>query len=406
MATAIVFDDGRGSLGPLTDLRASFTVRCGALTTLERLALVLQDETGSAVKGVWTRPDVEALTREQIGLPVNDRVLLDTRDAILLVNGRCPIPGEAVGELKASEALVTPGGDVIAARLAGGDAASFLDSGALPKGAKRSEVRKAMLLEHPWDVIRFRDEAIDLDLEAFLTRESQGLPPGVVGIMDERIVVSPDALVYPGVVLDAENGPIVIDDGATVRPGSVIIGPAYVGRGSTVIDRALVKGYTAIGPVCKVAGEVGGTIFQGFANKGHDGHLGDSWIGEWVNLGAGTTNSNLLNTYSEVVAQAEPNGKRVKTGLQFLGCIAGDHVKTAILTRIMTGAVIGTGSMVAAMNPPTCIGRFEWITDERRQPFRFEKFMEVAKAAMGRRKTAPSKAYAERLRALAAASSS
>jgi UDP-N-acetylglucosamine diphosphorylase/glucosamine-1-phosphate N-acetyltransferase len=405
MIAAIVFDDGKGSLGPLTDLRASFAVRTGALTTLERISLRLHDGTATAVKGVWTPAELEVLTREQIGLPVNEHSLLESREPLLLVNGRCPAPSDEALEVKPGAGLVTPGGDVVAACLSGRDAESFLRSGALPPSTKRSEVRKASLVEQPWDVIRFRDEAIEVDLEAFLSRESQGLPPGVVGIDEANIVVSPDALVYPGVVLDAENGPIVIDDGAVVRPGSVVIGPAYIGRGSTVIDRALIKGNTAIGPVCKVAGEVGGTIFQGLANKAHDGHLGDSWIGEWTNLGAGTTNSNLLNTYGEVVAQAEPNAQRVKTGLQFLGCIAGDHVKTAILTRLMTGAVIGTGSMLAAMNPPACVGRFEWITEDRRQPFRFEKFLEVAKAAMARRKTGPSKAYTERLRRIAAGSS-
>jgi hypothetical protein len=150
-----------------------------------------------------------------------------------------------------------------------------------------------------------------------------------------------------------------------------------------------------------VAGEVGGTIFQGYANKAHDGHLGDSWIGEWANFGAGTTNSNLLNTYGEVIAQASNGDQRVRTGLKFLGCIVGDHVKFAILTRIMTGSVFGTGSMIAKADAPTCVGRFEWITEERRQPYRWEKFAEVAEAAMARRTVKMSAAYAKRLKGLA-----
>jgi hypothetical protein len=158
--------------------------------------------------------------------------------------------------------------------------------------------------------------------------------------------------------------------------------------------------------VCKVAGEVGGTIFQGLANKSHDGHLGDSWVGSWANLGAGTTNSNLLNTYDQVIAQHAPNATRTRTGLQFLGAIIGDHVKTAIMTRIMTGSVFGTGSMLAALTPPTTVGRFERVTDGagqvNRQPYRFEKFMEVARAAMARRKVTPSAAYTARLRELIA----
>ena len=98
---------------------------------------------------------------------------------------------------------------------------------------------------------------------------------------------------------------IVIADHAVIRPGATIIGPAYIGEHATVLERALIKAHTAVGPWCKVSGEVGGSIFQAYSNKGHEGHLGDSYVGEWVNLGAATTNSNLLNTYSEVVAKVK-----------------------------------------------------------------------------------------------------
>jgi UDP-N-acetylglucosamine diphosphorylase / glucose-1-phosphate thymidylyltransferase / UDP-N-acetylgalactosamine diphosphorylase / glucosamine-1-phosphate N-acetyltransferase / galactosamine-1-phosphate N-acetyltransferase len=177
-----------------------------------------------------------------------------------------------------------------------------------------------------------------------------------------------------------------------------------------VLERSLVKSNTALGPWCKVAGEVGGTIFQGFANKAHDGHLGDSYIGEWVNLGAGTTNSNLLNTYGEVVAKQSPRGSNERTGETFLGCVLGDHVKTAICTRIMTGAIVHTGTMWAATAAISgCVPGFSWVTDsspppsgagEQWKPFRFDKFMEVARAAMGRRKIVPSEATVAALLAL------
>jgi UDP-N-acetylglucosamine diphosphorylase/glucosamine-1-phosphate N-acetyltransferase len=214
--------------------------------------------------------------------------------------------------------------------------------------------------------------------------------------------VAPGALVYPGVTFDLEQGAVVVAEGATIRPGAIIHGPASIGAHSTVLDRALVKGFTAIGPYCKVAGEIGGTIIQGYSNKAHDGHLGDSWLGEWVNLGAGTTNSNLLNTYGEVFAKAAPDASNERTGLQFLGCILGDHVKTAICTRIMTGAIVGTGTMWAATAPVSgSIPAFSWVTDAGTKGYRFEKFMEVARAAMGRRKIDPSTDYARQLEDLA-----
>jgi hypothetical protein len=172
-----------------------------------------------------------------------------------------------------------------------------------------------------------------------------------------------------------------------------------------VLDRTLVKGGTALGPWCKVAGEVGGTIFQGFANKAHDGHLGDSWIGAWANLGAGTVNSNLLNTYGEVMARAfGPDGKpgpTERTGEQFLGAVIGDHVKTAIATRMMTGCIVGTGTMWAAAQAVSgTVQAFSWVTDAGARVYAAEKFLEVARAAMGRRKLTLGTDSEARLRSL------
>jgi hypothetical protein len=119
-----------------------------------------------------------------------------------------------------------------------------------------------------------------------------------------------------------------------------------------------------------------------------------------VNLGAGTVNSNLLNTYGEITAVS--GGSRHRTGLTFLGTIAGDHVKTAICTRLMTGGIIGTGAMVASSAPPGKeTARFAWLTDESAQSYRLNKFLDVMRTAMGRRGVTPSEAYEARVRALA-----
>jgi len=401
MPRVIVYEDPGAELGPLTDLRASFEVRTGALTTLERLAVVSGAILKSELSAVWARPEVAALTAERFDLPVNERAVIDRNEDTILLNGRCVLPPDELATLAPNEALVeAASGEVIAARLGAG-LRGFVESGTLPAGVKSREALEPCLLHRSWDAVRYRDGALDLDLAILCRAESQDLPQGVIAIGDNPIRISPEATVYPTVVLDAEHGPIVIDDNAVVRPGATVIGPAFIGPGSTVLDKALIKAHCAIGPVCKIAGELGGTITQAFTNKAHDGHIGDSWLGEWVNLGAGTTNSNLLNTYTEVVTTAEPGGVRERTGLQFLGSIIGDHTKTAIMTRLMTGAVIGTGCMIATTkSPPNPLGRFEWVTDERRQPFRFQKFMETARAAMARRKVEPSGAYEARLRAL------
>lgn len=405
MPRAILFDDGHGALGPLTDLRASFEVRTGALTSGERLARVLGAMGRWEVVGVVVPERLAALVAERSETPVNDGGA-PGGGSVLLVNGRCVLLPEDVPGLAVGRALIGPDGEsVIAAHLTGADAARFRGNGcvrsALGEAVAMESCADDCLLARPWDVIRFRDQALDIDLALLAERASQDLPPGVIGIEAGSIFISPEAAVYPGVVLDAGEGPIVIDDDALIRPGAVVCGPAYIGRGCTVVDRAFIKAHTAIGPVCKVAGEVGGTIFQGYANKSHDGHLGDSWVGEWVNFGAGTTNSNLLNTYGEIVSQVDEKRARERTGLQYFGCIVGDHVKLAIGTRIMTGSVFGTGAMLATTAPPpTAVERFGWLTDERRQRYRFNKFMDVARRVMARRGVEASGAYEGALRGM------
>jgi hypothetical protein len=144
-----------------------------------------------------------------------------------------------------------------------------------------------------------------------------------------------------------------------------------------------------------------GTIFQGLSNKAHEGFLGDSHVGEWVNLGAGTANSNLLNTYQEVIAQRSPGSPRERTGETFLGCVLGDHVKTAICTRIMTGSMVHTGAMHAASGAISgCVPPFACTTDQGRNHFRIEKFLDTARTQMARRAIEPSDVYVRRLTAL------
>lgn len=394
---SVIFDDGGGQLGPLTDLRAAPLVRTGALTSLERLVAQLAGAGLGETVDLHVGGDLEELTREQVDLPVNRQV---ETEEVLLVNGRCVRLPEGAARLDAGSALVAGDGSVLAARLRAEQAAALLHSGAAPDGVSTAVLENELVLDRPWDVNRWRNDCLAFDLALLGSGMSAHIPAGVIAINHDAIRIGEGARIAPGVTLDAEGGPIVIDDGAIVRPCAVIVGPAYVGRGSTVLETSLIKANTAVGPVCKVGGEVGGTIFQGHANKAHDGHLGDCWVGEWVNLGAGTVNSNLLNTYGEVVVCAEPGGQRERTGLMYLGAIIGDHVKTGIMTRIMTGSVFGTGAMIASVNPPTAVGRFEWLTDERRQSFRLSKFIEVMTRVMDRRGREPSEAYVARLRAL------
>jgi len=396
MAKAIVFDDGRGELSPLTDLRPSFDVRTGALTTLDRLKRSLDLE----ILGLFVPDALIELATAAHDEPVNQPIDGDPDDPVVAINGRCVLPLELFADLETGQVLIEQStGDMVAAALSLEEMRSFLSGG--NPGLSSIEIEEEVLLSRPWHFRRFRDRAIQMDLSLMLGEQDQDddlVPEGVLCLGDHRILIDPEAEVYRGVVLNAEHGPIVIGANATIRPLAVVNGPCVIGRGCTVFEHANIKPNTAVGPVCKIGGEIGACVFQGYANKAHEGHLGDSWIGEWVNLGAGTTNSNLLNTYSEVVAKATPEGKNERTGETFLGCVLGDHVKTAIGTRIMTGAIANTGVMFAASQALSgTLPAFAWITDAGTKPFRVGKFVEVAMTAMGRRGVDQTTAYARRL---------
>jgi UDP-N-acetylglucosamine diphosphorylase/glucosamine-1-phosphate N-acetyltransferase len=411
MIAAYLFDDDLPQLAPLTDLRPSFDIRTGALTTLERLSMAI----GLRVVGLKVPQGLAVLSSKRHSAPVN--VAVPKGGPILVLNGRCVLPPPGLKDLNPGEALVEAGsGALVAAMLNAEDAQAFLDGGRL--GTVKTQTLPApTLLSRPWHIRSFRDSALKMDLDLLQSSETGELTstqeprtarryepaPGVLHLGGD-VVIHAEAKVYPGVVLDSENGPIHIAEHAVVRPGAILIGPCYVGPHATVLERATIRAGTAIGPWCKVNGEVGGTIFQGYSNKAHDGYVGDSYIGEWVNLGAGTTTSNLLNTYGEIVAKATPSSSNERTGETFLGAMIGDHVKTAICTRIMTGSVLHTGCMFATTAPVSgCIGPFTWATDAGVRRYRLEKFLEVARAAMGRRKVEASAAYIERIGELHAA---
>lgn len=393
----VLFHDGKGLLSPLTDLRASFDVRTGALTLRERVqpaALLVPAE-------------LEALTRElgradQLFQPVVNQAPAGAT-SVVVVNGRCPLPPiETARAAPVGTAWVEEeSGDLVVAHVAGGDV-ERVAKGDLG-GLSVSRIKSRVLMTRPWHVRSFRDSTIAFDIAQIKAKHSVRLPyEGVVATGRHEVINL--GTIEAGIVLDVSHGDIVVMQGAVVRPGAILIGPCYVGPGSTVLERATIRPNTAIGPTCKVNGEVGGTIFQGLSNKGHDGYLGDSWVGEWVNLGAGTTNSNLLNTYGEIICRATPDGKNERTGETFLGAIIGDHVKTAICSRIMTGSVLHMGSMFATTAPVSgCVGAFTWATDDAttgrpsHRPYRLDKFLEVMRAAMARRKVEATEAYLKRL---------
>lgn len=393
----VFFDDARGLIAPLADLRASFDIRTAALTTLERLARVLHLEPIA----LFVPSSIAALVAEEHpGMPVNTLPPCDGDVPLLLVNGRCLLPLDVLADLQPGQAAVEErSGDLVAACLPHARAAQFLagDQSSLDV----ITVHDPVLIRRPWEVITFRDRALTCDLNLLLSGPGADLNLLAVVAGDFPLRVHPSARVFPGAMFDLSKGPVVIDHDAELRPGAIIIGPAYVGPFSVVTEHGVIRSHTAIGPVCKVGGEVSGAIFQGCSNKAHEGFLGDSWVGSWVNLGAGTITSNLLNTYTEISSVPDAGLSRERTGLQFFGSVLADHVKTAISTRLMGGSVVHTGAMWAASHALSdCVGPFAWVTDAGTRLFRLPRFTETMHAMMARRKLAPSPAYFARIEQL------
>lgn len=407
----ILFDDAApGStewtnLAPLTDLRPAFDLRTGARTTLDRhandprLRILSLDTTNFFAGAPATATGLSSrsfTTQLADAAPTLDEPTLE-------LNSRCPIlPDEAL-TLKPGQCILEASSrTMVAALLNEEQRRGYFKSGA--HGMIFHDelvIDRPLLLHRPWDIIRFRDACIAHDLAHLLAHAPHNQRANLLVDGDPALLrIHPDAHIAPGVVFDTRQGPIIVGK-SEIQGASVIAGPVVIHDHCVITARSFIKANTVLGPTCKVGGEVGGTIFQGLANKVHDGHLGDSFVGEWANLGAGTTNSNLLNTYDEVITRVSPRHPNERTGIRYLGAIIGDHAKFAINTRIMTGAVIGTGSMIASsQGVMKSTGRFRWITDDRDSLYRFDKFLAVAKTVMARRHITPDDHYIARLQHL------
>jgi UDP-N-acetylglucosamine diphosphorylase/glucosamine-1-phosphate N-acetyltransferase len=235
-------------------------------------------------------------------------------------------------------------------------------------------------MDAPWDYVAHLQAMLGDDVAA-LGPACDTAEHGAVVLGGHPVYVERGATVEPYVVFDASAGPVLVRRGATVHAFTRVVGPCYVGEGSTVAgDR--ISG-CSIGDVCRVHGEISATIVLGHANKAHDGFVGHSYLGRWANLGAGTTTSNLKNTYG-TVALWTPEGVR-DTGLQFLGTLLGDHAKTGIGLRLTTGSVVGAGANVYDRMPPKFTPPFSWGGGAPYGEYDADRLVRAAGRAMRRR---------------------
>ena len=386
----VVFDPpAAADLNPLTLTRPACGLRCGVGTLLDNQ--IAAHRPGRVV--LWVRPALAHVARriaddlrDRHGLACGVNEPLGDESATL-VDGRTWWAGAAPPVAEESVEADDEGEPLrLRLRRPGLTADAFLDRMVDTLGGRARADCAGRAMRFWWDLVAHNDAALRHDAADFAANRADASfapPPGVHLVKPESVHVAAGATLSPGVVLDASNGPIMLDAGAVVGANAVLLGPCYVGPGSTISPLSTLRPGANVGPACKVGGEVGNVVFQGRANKAHDGYLGDSYVGEWANLGAGTTTSNLKNTYGPVRA-ATPSG-RVDTGLTFLGSVVGDHAKLGIGTMLSAGSHVGVAAQVAVPRPPQFVGDFRFLTPGGEEAYGFDKFVETAARVTARR---------------------
>ncbi len=241
-------------------------------------------------------------------------------------------------------------------------------------------------IKNTWDIFSLNDKAIKDDFKLLTQgRKSEQIPDTVNCINKENIFLE-EGVDITFATLNASKGPIYIGENAVIMEGALVRGPFALCHDSVLKMGAKIYGATTIGPHCKVGGEVNNSVFFGYSNKGHEGYLGNSVLGEWCNLGADTNNSNLKNNYAEIKLWSYETERFAKTGLQFCGLMMGDHSKCGINTMFNTGTVVGVSANIYGGNfPRNFIPSFSWGGSAGFTTYKMDKVNEVATVVMKRK---------------------
>jgi UDP-N-acetylglucosamine diphosphorylase/glucosamine-1-phosphate N-acetyltransferase len=308
----------------------------------------------------------------------------DIRAGSILANSRCLVP---LGWSSHDADVWTCEGAIAAVRLANGASGTELGDGARALQTLRAAGTRVVdipgrWVEHVWELVTQLVMQLREDIDALGPHLECALPAGAIVIGGGGVYVESGADVEPQVVFDVTSGSVLVRRGAHVRAFTRLVGPCAVLANASVLgDRVSA---CSIGEGSVIRGEISETVVLGHSNKGHEGFVGHSYLGRWVNLGAGTITSNLKNTYGSVQLWT-PAGIR-DTGASKLGSMIGDHAKTGIGTRLTTGTVMGAGANVFGSEmPPKYVPPFSWVDGKQVTEFRLPKFLEIAARAMSRR---------------------
>lgn len=336
----VLFEDDRTArLDPVATAKPAYSISCGSYRLID-----LVEELGT-VRGV-VRKHLQAIEAARAPSPVSQGGTLEGE--VLFVNARLTPSVKVIEQLKQfvngkKEGSIIAGETIAAAyvnrkslRIAFDGEALQIDD--LIRSFTLPQVEADLpLIEYPHDLLRHH-------LACFRDNLEHRIQQGNFRQLRDGVFVADDVSLSEHFETDTTSGPILIERGTTIGPFCFLRGPVYVGPNCKLIEHSALKDGVALGHTAKVGGEVEASIIEPFTNKQHHGFIGHSYLGSWVNLGAGTSNSDLKNTYGPV--NMEYRGRRVASGMQFVGCFIGDFAKTAVNTSIFTGKIIGVCSMV------------------------------------------------------------
>ena len=387
-------------LHPLTLTRPACELRCGALNLTERISRACN----LPVAGYFVRDYLtESFAQRTNGVPVNDPSVLDG-DGLLIVNARLLALGTAFPREGPDLAAWVPQPAAGAGHPDVGKQPAWLRASPETVAAAEkssfetllehltetlpAEDHDLTLIDYPWNLVHHNPDALTEDFRAAGNSGIEGEFHELAAIVGDEanIYIAPGAVVHPFVAIDVTGGPVWIDEGAEIHPHTRIEGPGYIGKDTIIVGGKIREG-CSIGPVCRVGGEVEESIIHGYSNKYHDGFLGHAYVGEWVNLGALTTNSDLKNDYTGV--EVKIRGKLMNSEDTKVGSFIGDHTKTSIGTLFNTGSVVGcmvntlTHGAPMPKDIPSCALVIKGAITRGQ---RFDDIITTAKTATGRRK--------------------
>ena len=399
MHICIYEDPGCNNLLPMVYMRPVYDLFCGMVSLREKL---IRNFPKASIT-LHTRSVLENVVRDRYPDCLVNDFPAELKE-IIFINGRTLLSSETVLNKLSKNQSFTINNKVIAARLSGDQLTTTIkkvQNGItfdLDETAIEKQKIDGVLVEYIWDLIQANSDQIRSDF----TFATQGKVESVIEddtvIQNKNVFIDKTAKIFPQVIVDGSNGPVFIDRNAVIQPHVYIQGPAYIGPSVLIKAGAQIYSGSSIAEGCKIGGEVNNSIILPWSNKAHNGFLGSSYVGSWVNIGAGTNNSNLKNNYGAV--KVTVNGKVIDTGLQFMGLIMGDHSKCGINTTFNTGTNVGINcNLYGSAMHKRHISSFTWgSAAEDYITYKLDKALAVNKTVMSRRKKHLSKYEEELLR--------